>query len=106
MDAPKFYRGFLKWWPVSQRYEIATLNKRIRNTWDAFFKGQLALMFIIGTSVWLGLTILGLPGAFALGVIAGLLEIIPSIGPILATIPAVIVALIQGSSHFEIILGA
>jgi len=102
LDGPKFYRSFLKWFPESQRSEVATLNKRIRNTWDGFFKGQLALMFIIGVSVWLGLTILGVPGAFALGVIAGLLEIVPSIGPIIATIPAVIVALIQGSLHFEI----
>lgn len=102
MDGPVFYRGFLKWFPDSQRFEIATLNKRIRNTWDSFFRGQFWLMVIIGTSVWLGLTILGVPGAFALGILAGLLEIIPSIGPILAAIPAIIVALIQGSNHFDI----
>jgi hypothetical protein len=62
-------------------------------------------MVIIGMMVWLGLAILGLPGAFALGIIAGLLEIIPNLGPLLAAIPAVIVALLQGSdtlavSHF------
>lgn len=102
LDGPKFYQSFLKWFPESQRHEVAALNRRIRITWDAFFRGQLALMAIIGTTVWLGLTIMGVPGAFALGIIAGLLEIIPSIGPILATIPAVIVALVQGSTHFDI----
>jgi predicted PurR-regulated permease PerM len=54
-------------------------------------------MFLIGVVVALGGAMLGLPGAFALGVIAGLLEIIPSVGPIISTIPAVIVALLQGS---------
>lgn len=102
IDGPKFYRNFLDLFPETQRPEVAKLNKRIRKTWDAFFRGQLALMVIIGLTVWLGLTILGVPGAFALALIAGLFEIIPSIGPILATIPAVLVALIQGSSHFDI----
>lgn len=102
IDGPRFYRGFLKLFPKTQRPEIALLNRRIRNTWDAFFKGQLALMTIIGVTVWLGLTIIGIPGAFALAVLAGLLEIIPSLGPFLATIPAIIVALIQGSSYFDI----
>lgn len=102
LDGQRFYRGFLQLFPESQRYEVATLSKRIRYIWGAFFRGQLALMVIIGFTVWLGLTILGVPGAFALAVIAGLLEIIPSLGPILAAIPAILVALIQGSSHFDI----
>ena len=60
------------------------------------------LMIFIGFVVWLGLTILGLPGAFALGVIAGVLEIIPNLGPFLSAIPAVIVALLQGSSVLSV----
>ena len=59
-------------------------------------------MIIIGIVVWLGLTILGVPGAYALGIIAGILEIIPNLGPLLAAIPAVIVALLQGSERFAI----
>lgn len=102
MDGPKFYQSFLNWLPETQRDEIDILSSRVRHTWDAFFRGQFLLMIIIGTSVWLGLTILGLPGAFALGILAGVLEIIPSLGPILSAIPAVLVALIQGSNHFEI----
>jgi predicted PurR-regulated permease PerM len=46
--------------------------------------------------VWL----IGVPGALFLAVIAGLLEVIPTFGPIIATIPAVIIALIQGSTRF------
>ncbi|MDO8515232.1 MAG: AI-2E family transporter, partial [bacterium] len=42
---------------------------------------------------WLGLTIIGVPQAFPLAIIAGALEIIPTLGPILSAIPALIVAL-------------
>lgn len=102
LDGGRFYHGFLDWFPEAQRMEVATLSRRIRLIWDAFFRGQLVLMIIIGTAVWLGLTIMGVHGAFALGIIAGLLEIVPTLGPILSAIPAVLVAVIQGSSHFDI----
>jgi predicted PurR-regulated permease PerM len=50
----------------------------------------------------IGLAVLGMPGALYLGIIAGLLEIIPNLGPIIAAVPAVIVALIQGSVSLPI----
>jgi predicted PurR-regulated permease PerM len=70
--------------------------------WNAFFRGELTLMLLIGVIGWLGLAALGVPGAPYLGIIAGLLEIIPSLGPIIATVPAVIVALLQGSTYLQI----
>lgn len=102
LDAQRFYDNFLAFIPDSQREEINRIVTRLRLIWDAFFRGQITLMILIGFVVWLGLTILGLPGAFALGVIAGVLEIIPNLGPFLAAIPAVIVALLQGSSVLNV----
>ncbi|MFC2055664.1 AI-2E family transporter [Chloroflexota bacterium] len=102
LDGVKFFNKLVESVPKSYRSEIIILQNRLTVIWDAFFRGQVTLMVIIGTVVWLGLTILGLPGAFALGIIAGLLEIIPNLGPFLAAIPAVIVALLQGSEHFAI----
>ena len=102
LDGNRFYSSFLNWFPEEQRDEMDELAKRIKLTWDAFFRGQFLLMVIIGVTVWLGLTIMGIPGAFALGFIAGVLEIVPSLGPVLSAIPAVIVALLQGSMHFDI----
>lgn len=102
LDAHKFTRWFLHAVPQPYRPEIAKLISRLRKTWRAYFRGQLNLMIIIGLVTWVGNTVIGLPGAFALGVIAGVLELIPSLGPFLAAIPAIIVALIQGSTYLGV----
>lgn len=102
LDGGRLYRMIIDNVPADSRPELVMLLGKIEHTWDAFFRGQLSLMLLIGAIVWFGGAAIGLPGAFALGVIAGLLEIIPSVGPILATIPAVIVALLQGSDFLPV----
>ncbi|MEZ4834436.1 MAG: AI-2E family transporter [Caldilineaceae bacterium] len=72
------------------------------NIWQAFFRGQLLLSTVVGVITGGILWLLGMPGALILGIIAGALEVIPNIGPVLAMIPAVIVALIQGSDLLQI----
>jgi predicted PurR-regulated permease PerM len=102
LDAHKFAPWFLKIVPQPHRPEIAQLLSRLRRIWRAYFRGQLTLMLIIGLIIWMGGTALGLPGAFALAIIAGVMEIIPGLGPFLAAVPAVMVALIQGSTHLDV----
>jgi predicted PurR-regulated permease PerM len=102
LDAHRLYDWFLDTVPQAHRPEIVILLRRLRLVWEHFFRGQVILMVFIGTFVWLGGTALGLPGAFPLGIIAGLLEIIPSLGPFLAAIPGVIVALLQGSTYLAV----
>jgi predicted PurR-regulated permease PerM len=97
LEAHTYRRAFLQAAPAAYRSEISILLSRIERVWNAFFHGELKLMLVVGVMTTIGLTALGMPGALYLGIIAGLLEIIPNLGPIIATIPAVIVALIQGS---------
>lgn len=59
----------------------------------AWLRGQIVLSVAVGMVVWLGLTILGIPFALPLAIIAGLLEIVPIAGPFIAAVPAVVVAL-------------
>ncbi|PIR59342.1 MAG: hypothetical protein COU69_01110 [Candidatus Pacebacteria bacterium CG10_big_fil_rev_8_21_14_0_10_56_10] len=59
-------------------------------------RGQLVLMFSIGLVTYLGLTLLSMPFALPLAILAGLLEILPNIGPTIAALPAVIFAFITG----------
>lgn len=53
--------------------------------------GQIALMVIVGIANYLGLRLLGIQYALPLAILAGLLEIVPYIGPILAAIPATLI---------------
>lgn len=59
----------------------------------SWVNGQLLLMAIIGVSVYAGLTLLHVEFALPLAIIAGVLEIVPMIGPIASAIPAVLVAI-------------
>ena len=58
--------------------------------------GQLAAMTVVGTLIAVSLSLLGVPLALALGLIAGLLAFIPYIGPILAVVPAAAVGISEG----------
>lgn len=82
--APRAYRALAD--------EALGASERALRLW---MLGQLFSAVVVGTLVALSLTLIGLPGALALGLIAGVLEIIPYIGPILASIPALMVALTQ-----------
>ena len=56
-------------------------------------RGQLLVMFVIGLATFLGLVLLGIPYALPLAILAGLLEIVPTLGPIIAAIPSIIIGL-------------
>jgi len=100
--APKLRIGLYELFPESYQAEIAYLIDDISHTWRRYLRGQLLLCFTIFLMTWIALSYIGMPGAFTLAVVAGLLEIIPNVGPVLATIPAVIIALLQGSTRFHI----
>lgn len=99
-DMPRARIAVLGLVPESYQQEWNELWRRTGDIWNRFFRGQILLSFIMGGLVWVGLTVLGVPGALALGVLTGVLEVIPTLGPVLATIPAVILALLQGSTTF------
>lgn len=62
---------------------------------SAWVLGQLLLMFIIGAVTYIGLFFLRVEFALPLAIIAGLLEIVPTVGPIIAAVPAVLVAFVH-----------
>jgi predicted PurR-regulated permease PerM len=62
----------------------------------AWLLTKLLLMVVIGVAVAIGLTLLKVPGAFVLGLVAALLTFIPNFGPFLAAAPAVLLGLAQG----------
>lgn len=56
-------------------------------------RGELILMSAIGTLTYIGLILLGIPYALPLAIMAGILEVVPGIGPILSSVPAIIIGL-------------
>jgi predicted PurR-regulated permease PerM len=81
--------------PVEYRNDLRLLGREISLTWNAFLRGQLILFAIMGVSIFLLATIIGLPNALLLGLISGLAEFIPNLGAALAAIPAVLIAFFQ-----------
>lgn len=82
---------------VPQQYypHAAGVVDRVQQNVARWVLAQLTLGFIIGTAVGVGLWLLGVPYALVLGVVAGVFEIVPYIGPILAAIPGVFIGLSQ-----------
>lgn len=62
-------------------------------------RGQLLLMIIVGVMTYIGLEIIGLEYALPLAIIAGILEAVPNIGPMVAAIPMVIVGFATSTVH-------
>jgi predicted PurR-regulated permease PerM len=96
-DAPSIRSYIESLFPTSYQSESMDVLRRMGTVWSSFFRGQLLLSVTVGLLTWGVLTLLQMPGALILGILAGLLEVIPNIGPILAMIPSIIIALIYGS---------
>jgi predicted PurR-regulated permease PerM len=102
LDLPQFSHALAELVPAPYRAEYTHLWDLVRRVWAAFFRGQLILGLVVGLLVGIGTAALGVPGALVLGILAGLLEALPNIGPVLAAIPAVLLALLQGSSVLSV----
>ncbi|MBI4062550.1 AI-2E family transporter [Candidatus Gottesmanbacteria bacterium] len=73
--------------------QIMSVVREIEARLGAWIRGQIILMAIVGVLVYIGLMLLKVEFALPLAIIAGILEIVPTIGPIVSAIPAVFVAL-------------
>ncbi len=97
-DSHKLRNWLLEQTPAPQREELLEILRRLGLIWGSFFRGQVLVALIVGLVVGLGLWVLGLSNVLLLAILAGLGEFIPTIGPLLATIPALLVAFFGGSS--------
>lgn len=84
--------------PKSHQAYVQGLWRRSQHKIGLWMQGQLILAVIMGVLVFLGLTILGVPHALVLAVIAAVFEIIPVFGPTLAAVPAVTIAFVSGGA--------
>ena len=78
-------------------YDIGYVFKTVNETFSKFIKGQLLEAFFVGVLSAIALTIVGIDYAFIIGVIAGICNMIPYVGPIVGTILAAIMGLLSGN---------
>lgn len=92
--------------PAKNEKYILSLWKRSQHKIGLWMQGQVVLAIIVAMLVFLGLTLLRVENALLLAVLAGVFEIIPIFGPILAAIPAVTLSLVtDGMSSALLVVG-
>lgn len=93
VDAHNIFSVFVRLFPRARRQQVSDLSALVTTKVSAWLGGQMLLGFIIGVTTAIGLAMMGVPYFFVLAVIAGIGEMIPMVGPLLAAVPAVLVAL-------------
>jgi predicted PurR-regulated permease PerM len=93
---PEAYRRlFLKTFPSSHRRQVARVLDNCEDAIAGWFIGILFNMTVIAIMSMVGLWILGIPLAFANGLLAGLLAFIPNLGPVISVVPPAAIALLE-----------
>ena len=93
---PKFYvNGLVKLFPPPTRPRAREILASMGDTLGWWLIGKLISMIFIGLLTWIGLSIMGVPLALTLGLLAGLLSFVPNFGPIISAIPAILLAFID-----------
>lgn len=81
------------------RHDAERLMQEFGRVWSAYLRGQVILGLVIFLVVWLGLSALGVQNALALGILSGLLEFVPILGPVIGAGAAVVVAYFQPANY-------
>jgi predicted PurR-regulated permease PerM len=105
MELPRVERLVLSFVPVGRRTHALTMWHEIESKLGAFIRAQGIAMLVIGVASAAGYAAIGLPNVLVLGVLAGLLEAVPLVGPVLAALPAVLVALPLGMAEVLWVIG-
>jgi predicted PurR-regulated permease PerM len=98
-DWEKLREWLFKLAPKKLEPDLRRLHVEIKGLWRAYLRGQLLIMSILGILSGIGAAAIGLPGALLLGFLAGILALIPNLGPTTAAAIAAVVAWTQGSSY-------
>ena len=96
VDLPRLERGVMALIPPARREEIRGLMDRIGQAVGGFFRGQLLVALFVGVASSIGLWAIGLPFWLLVGMVAGIFNLVPLVGPFIGGGLAVIIALISG----------
>ncbi len=95
-SSPQLYiEGMVKLFPLRKRKRLRKVFYSVGNALEQWLLSRFIAMWCVGILTGVGLWILEIPFALALGVLAALLDFIPNIGPVIAAVPAILLALSQ-----------
>jgi predicted PurR-regulated permease PerM len=97
-DSPRMGERLIEITPPDYRDDVRYLKQEINAIWAAFFRGQITLAFVVAIIITIVGLIIGLPFAFAMAVLAGLLEFLPSVGHAIWLTLASLLMLFLGST--------
>lgn len=101
----RYRQGMIRLIPEKGQQKGAEVLDRLGGDLKKWLKGKLFAMFVVFVLTAIGLVIVGVPMWLVLALIAGLLNFIPNFGPLIAMIPAVLVALMQGPATAGMVAG-
>lgn len=92
LDGPRLIKSFLLLIPQDRRDQFSELIATMESRMGFYLVGQALLCLVIGVLALVAYSLIGLPNAFALALVAGVMEAVPMIGPFLGAVPAALVA--------------
>lgn len=92
VDLPKLRRGVIAAIPANRRDEVLSVSHKLAVSVGGFFRGQLLVALFVGLASMLALWLVGLPYWALVGVICGIFNLVPMIGPYIGGIPALFIA--------------
>jgi predicted PurR-regulated permease PerM len=89
--------------PEPARGDVMVVARRLSHAIGGYFRGQLAVAIVVGTMASIGMLVIDLPFWLIVGMVAGLFNMIPLIGPWVGAVPGIIIALTTGGGLSEAI---
>lgn len=92
VESREIFAFFVRLFPEQQRERVESIGRTVSEKVSAWLGGQLLLSSIIGLTSAIGLWAMGVPYFYVLALISAIGELIPIVGPIVAAVPAILVA--------------
>ncbi|MGI5873633.1 MAG: AI-2E family transporter [Bacillota bacterium] len=103
-DRERAAEAALRVFPPRARSAVLTVGREANDVFFAFVRGNLLIAAIVAAMTGVGLFLCGVESAAVLGVLYGLMDLIPYFGPVLGAVPVVLLSLLQGNVNIFLVL--
>lgn len=103
-DIDKAKQNLTLLFPQIYKENVVHILSIIDEKVGAYIRGTLLKCVFVGLLTWLGLSILGMPFALMLGILAGIFNIVLYIGPVVATVPALLISIMPGTPSILLVI--